>query len=109
MRERGREKRTSFRATGFSNKDKWVNLPNFPNGSKSANSTKLLEVSTKVVRLGIEVARFCWTLFTLFLANNRVLSRGESGKFEIIEMSLSVKSMASCCPATARFSIVGIL
>lgn len=44
-----------------------------------------------------------------FLASSRVDNLGLRGKFVIEVMSLSVKSMASCGPATPRFSIVGIL
>lgn len=47
----------------------------------------------------------------LFLASNNVFIRGAKGKFASEDMSLSVKSMASCSTALpeARFSIRGIL
>lgn len=60
-------------------------------------------------RLGIPSAIRLSTLCIRFLAHNKVCSRGESGKFVSTVRSLSVKSIASCGPATPRFSIVGIL
>jgi hypothetical protein len=44
-----------------------------------------------------------------FRAHSNVLSLGDNGKFASVVISLSVKSIASCAPATPRFSIVGIL
>lgn len=63
--------------------------------SRSASSAKLLEVRTRVVRLGIEDASVGWMLLTLLRARRRVCSRGDRGKLERIVISLSVKSMAS--------------
>jgi len=62
-----------------------------------------------VVRHGIDSAKLGCMCVIRFLASNNVESRGDSGKFDIEVMSLSVKSMASCGPATPKFSMVGIL
>ena len=72
-----------------------VSLWKFLNGSRSASSTRLFEVRTRFVRLGIELARLVWMLETLFRARRRVRRRGERGKLDIVVISLSVKSMAS--------------
>jgi hypothetical protein len=69
----------------------------------------LFELNTSVVRFGIESAKFGCICVIRFRARSKVESLGDSGKFEREAMSLSVKSMASCGPATARFSMVGIL
>ena len=61
------------------------------------------------MRFGIDWNKFGCMFVILFLASSRVASLGDSGKFVMEVMSLSVKSMASCGPATPRFSIVGIL
>lgn len=68
---------TSFLATGFSNNERCVNLPNFASTSKSANSAKLFVVSIKVVRFGIEFAIDGCRLLTRFRASSRVRRRGE--------------------------------
>lgn len=81
--------------TGFSNNDKCVSLWNFPSISKSASSAKLFEVRIRVVRFGIEFGSVVCMLLIRFLANRRVCSLGERGKFESVVMSLSVKSIAS--------------
>lgn len=78
-------------------------------GSKSANSATVLLVNTNVCRFGIVSARFGAICRTRFLARSSVVSRGDNGKFVMEVISLSVKSIASCGPATPRFSIVGIL
>ena len=72
-----------------------VSLVKLLKGSKSASSAKLLDVRMRVVRFGIEVARFGCMLLTRFLASKSVCSRGERGKFESVVISLSVKSIAS--------------
>ena len=86
---------TSFLVTGFSNNTKCVSRPNVANTSRSASSAKLFEVSTSVVRFGIEFASEGWILEILFRASSSVRNRGESGKFPSIWISLSVKSIAS--------------
>ena len=96
---------TSFLVTGFSSNDKCVSLAKFRNGSKSASSAKLLDVRTRVVRLGMLAARFDWMLLTRLRARRMVWSLGERGKFERVVMSLSVKSIASwsCLSISAGF------
>jgi hypothetical protein len=100
---------TSLRATGFSITDRCVSRANLLRGSRSASSATLLLLSTSVVRFGIDWNRFGCMLVIRFLARSRVDSLGDSGKFVIEVISLSVKSMASWGPATPRFSMVGIL
>jgi hypothetical protein len=109
VRKRSNIRLTSFLTTGFSIKDRWTNFGNLLRGSKSASSATLLLLRTSVLRLGIDWNRFGCMFVILFLASSRVDSLGLRGKFVIEVMSLSVKSMASCGPATPRFSIVGIL
>ena len=72
-----------------------MSLGNPLSASRSASSAKLLDVRTKVVRLGSELASVGWMLLTLFRARRSVRNRGESGKLARAVMSLSVKSMAS--------------
>jgi hypothetical protein len=123
---------TSFLATGFSNRHRCTSLLNFPKGSKSQSSTRLLAVKTNTARFGIEVARVGWIAEMRFLARRSVCNRSERGKFPNCWISLSVKSIPSCgycqrttsklavarsrsgdlerhTPAIPRFSIVGIL
>ena len=89
-------KLTSFLQTGFSMHTRWVKFLNPPSGSRSANSLKLFAVNTSVVRFGIDFASVGWMEDKRLRASSRVLKRGESGMFERIWMSLSVRSMASC-------------
>ena len=94
---------TSRRVTGFSSNDRCVSFVKPLRPSRSASSAKLFEVRTRVVRFGIEVARLAWMLLTRLRASRRVCNRGESGKFERMVTSLSVRSMASwSCVATRQ-------
>ena len=86
-----------------------MSFVNFRRGSRSASSAMLFDVRTSVVKFGIDAARLGWICVIRFLAKSSVERRGESGKLPMAEMSLSVKSIASCGPATPKFSIVGIL
>lgn len=86
---------TSFRVTGFSSSERCVSRGKVRRGSKSASSAKLFEVSVRVVRLGIDLARVGCMLLTLLRARRRERKRGESGKLAMAVMSLSVKSIAS--------------
>ena len=81
--------------TGFSSKDRCVSRWNFPSISKSASSARLFEVRIKVVRFGIEFGSAECMLLTRFLASSNVWSLGDSGKFDSVVISLSVKSIAS--------------
>lgn len=87
---------TSFLVTGFSSNTKCVNFGNVANTSKSANSAKLLLVSTRFVKFGICLARVGWMLETRLRANKSVCNLGLRGKFPRTWISLSVKSIASC-------------
>jgi len=108
-REHIPKQRTSFFATGFSNKLKCTSARQRLRPSRSLNSLTRFAVRTRVVRLGICSAMRLSTVWIRFLAQSRVFRRGERGKPASVVMSLSVKSIASCGPATPRFSIVGIL
>lgn len=55
----------------------------------------LFDVSTRVVRLGIDCAREGCMLEIRFRASSKVRNRGDRGKFPRACISLSVKSMAS--------------
>lgn len=81
--------------TGLSSRVKCVNCGRFCNGSKSANSVTLFDVSTNVVRLGTEEDNVGWICLMRFRARKRVWRRGKKGKFPRREMELSVKSIAS--------------
>lgn len=91
-----RTKRTSFFVTGLSISTSCVSRENFPSTSKSDSSVKLLDESTRFVRLGIEFGRVDWIEEIRLRASKRVRIRGESGKFPRIWISLSVKSIESC-------------
>ena len=86
---------TSRLVTGFSSSTRCVSLVKPLRGSRSASSAKLLDVRTRVVRFGIDLASEGWMLVMRLRASRRVRSRGESGKLASCAMSLSVKSMAS--------------
>lgn len=100
---------TSFFVTGFSNRLRCVNAPQPVNPSRSASSLTWLLVKTRVVRFGSCSAIFLSTFCIRLRAHSNVFSLGDRGKLEMVAMSLSVRSMASCGPATPRFSMVGIL
>lgn len=53
-------KRTSFRVTGFSSRDRWVRWESWRSGSRSASSEMLFAVSTRVLMPGVEVASVGW-------------------------------------------------
>lgn len=89
-------KHTSFFVTGLSAKTKCVSLSNPLSVSKSANSAKLFDASTRFVRFGTAFGRLAWMLAMRFLAKRRVVMRGDRGKLPRICISLSVKSMESC-------------
>lgn len=86
---------TSLRVTGFSSRVRCVSRGKLRKESKSASSARLFEVRTRVVRFGIEWARVLCMLLTRLRARRSVCNRGESGKLEMVVMSLSVKSIAS--------------
>lgn len=86
---------TSLLVTGFSNKLRCVRRGNFPSTSKSASSAKLLDVSIRVVRLGILFGTRGSIVLIRFLASRSVCSLVERGKLDRAVMSLSVKSIAS--------------
>lgn len=86
---------TSLRVTGFSSSVRCVSRGKLRKGSRSASSARLFEVRTRVVKFGIELARVLCMPLTRFRARRSVCNRGESGKLEIVAISLSVKSIAS--------------
>lgn len=101
--------RTSVLATGFSRRTRCVSFVHLVNPSISTSSRTLLFASIKVVRFGISSAILLSTVCIRFRAHNSVFNRGDNGKLPNVVKSLSVKSIASCGPATPRFSMVGIL
>lgn len=104
-----RTSRTSFFVTGFSSRLRCVRLWHLLSPSRSPISLTRFDVNTKVVRLGSCSPILRSTFWMRLRAHSSVLSLGDSGKLESVVISLSVKSIASCGPATPRFSIVGIL
>lgn len=87
--------RTSFLVTGLSSSVRCVSFVKCLSVSKSANSAKLFCVRIRHVRFGIEFASVGCMLVIRLRASRRVRSRGERGKLERVEISLSVKSIAS--------------
>ena len=93
--------------TGFSNKLRCVSRWNCLNASRSASSAKLLAVRIKVSSCGIELCKDACIVLTRFRARRSVRRRGERGKLVRTEMSLSVKSIASCWSYRVLFSEYG--
>ena len=87
--------RTSFLVTGLSSSDRCVSLVKCLSVSKSASSARLFWVRMRHVRFGMEFARVGCRLVMRLRARSSVCSRGDSGKFPRVEISLSVKSIAS--------------
>lgn len=105
--QRAKEKHTSFLATGLSSRTKCVNRDKPRRLSKSANSVKLFEVKTKLVRWGTDDASVGWICLMRFRARRSVWRRGKKGKFPREVMELSVKSIASwsCCEKNMSMSL----